>query len=479
MTSDHATSARAVNSTEELVEWFKKGNERPEHRRVGTEHEKILLRKEDLGPVPYEGPRGIGVLLDTLAERFNYLPIVEKGLPIGLYRMTPDGVESISLEPGGQFELSGAPFRLASQTEAELDRHLSEVAGVLDELDLMMVSASFNPLHGLDDVPAMPKGRYKIMRGYMPRVGSLGLWMMKGTCTIQANLDFTSEADAVDMIRTAMWLTPIVSAMFANSPLWQGKPSGFMSTRCHIWTDTDNERAGFPTFMLSGEDFGFSDYVEWALDVPMYLLYREGHYLDLTTERLTFRDFMRRGSHGHQPTLDDFETHISTLFPEVRLKRKYIETRGADMGPRENILALPALWKGILYDTAARAEARALLDDLDPEQRKLLFDSVTRWSLDAPVPGRVNGASATVRDLARELVRIASEGLDRLAIPDPEAPDVPPIASPDEAHYLQPLLDDLNHPDGSRATRLLARWRELGGDTVAWLREQAIVPPPR
>lgn len=479
MSPNPATSARAVTSTDELVEWFKKGIERPEHRRVGTEHEKLLLRREDLGAVSYEGPRGIQTILETLADRFNYMPVLEKGLPIGLYRMTPDGVESISLEPGGQFELSGAPFRLLSQTEQELDRHLAEVAQVLDELDLLMVSTSFNPIHELDEVPWMPKGRYVIMRNYMPRVGTRGLWMMKGTCTVQANLDFTSEDDAADMMRTAMWLTPLVSAMFANSPLWRGKPSGYHTTRCHIWMDTDNERAGFPDFMLEGEEITFQRYVEWALDVPMYLLYRDGHYLDLTRQRLTFRDYMARGFEGHHPTLDDFETHISTLFPEVRLKRKYIEMRGADMGPRDNILALPALWKGVLYDLPARAEARALLDDLDPQQRRDLFDRVTRWTLDAPIPGRLNGSSATVRELALELVRIAMEGLDRLALPSDQSPDAPPIADPDERHYLQPLLDDLRNPEGSRPTRQLARWRELGGDTAAWLREQAIVVPPR
>ena len=466
----------SVTSVDQLVAWFAKGFERPEHRRVGTEHEKLILRREDLSPTPYEGPRGIGALLSTLAERFGYKPIIEKGTSIGNYRMTPNGVESITLEPGGQFELSGAPVRLMDETRDELVAHLSEVGEVLQELELIMVGTGLNGLHRLDEIPWMPKGRYQIMRNYMPRVGSMGQMMMKMTCTIQANVDFTSEEDAADIIRTSMWLTPLVSALFACSPLREGAPSGFASTRCHVWTDTDKERTGFPAFMLSPEPFGFREYVEYTLDIPMYLIAREGRYLDLTQRRFTFRDFIKDGFEGHRPTLDDYENHIGTLFPEVRLKRKYIEMRGADMGPPEMIIALPALWKGVLYDASARQEARALLDDLDHEQRIRLFSNVIRWSLDAPIPGRVNGASAQVRDLAAELVRIAGDGLDRLSLPFDSAPEAPALARPNERRYLDPLLEDLSSPEGSRAQRLLARWRELDGDAVKWMREQAIDP---
>lgn len=472
--SPASSPAERVTDPAQLVAWFQRGFERPENRRVGTEHEKLVLQADDLAPLTYDGPRGVRRLLTLLAERFNYQLLEDHGNPIALRRMTPNGWESITLEPGGQIELSGAPLRTLEDAEVELRTHLTEVGSVAQELGLLMTSAGLNGLHDLDQVNWMPKSRYAIMRDYMPRVGQLGRWMMKMTCTIQANLDFTSEADAADMLRTSLYLSPLVSALFANSPLMHGKPSGFHTARGHIWTQTDPDRCGFPLFMLESSDFGFKDYVEYTLDVPMYLIVRDGRYIDLTQERFTFRDFIHRGAQGFTPTLDDYETHIATLFPEVRLKRKYIEMRGADMGPFEHILALPALWKGLLYDAEARRDARALLDDLSPEQRQELFLRVTRWSLDAPIPGRTNGASATVRDLAIHMLRLAIDGLDRLASPLPEAPDAPPLAGPDEARYLRPMHDRLASGAPSRPEHLLQRWQELHGDTPAWLREQAL-----
>ena len=440
---DQKSGGAPLSGVDELVAFFASGIKPATQRRVGTEHAKFVVRRSAPGVVHYEGPDGIRVLLETLMQRFGYEPIRDRGNLIGLLR---DGA-SLTLEPGGQFELSGAPFASLLDTERELDLHFAEVREVCDELGLVCVGAGINGLQGLDEIDWMPKSRYAIMRRYMERVGTLGHWMMKMTCTVQANFDFTSEEDAADILRTALWLSPVVSAIFARSPIKERRPSGFMSSRCHIWTDTDPDRTGFPSFMLDG-GFGFRDYVEYTLDVPMYFIIRDGQYIDMAGH--SFRAFMADGHEGQVATLTDYEDHVSTLFPEVRMKR-YIEVRGADVGPREYILGLPALWKGILYDDSARASARALVTDLSVSQRTELFTNAIRWSLDGPFPG----GDGQIREVAAELIRIASAGLPA-----------------DERRFLAPLQADAA-ADLDPAHRLLARWNELGGDTATWFLEQS------
>jgi glutamate--cysteine ligase len=432
-----------IESIDELEAIFHAGIKPECFRRVGTEHEKFVVRKSTPGVVAYEGPDGIRRLLEELMRRFGYDPILDRGQLIGLLR---DGA-SVTLEPGGQFELSGAPFATLLETEAELELHFAEVREVCDELGLVCVGAGLNGLQGLDDVDWMPKSRYAIMRRYMERVGTLGHWMMKMTCTVQANYDFTSEQDAADMLRTALWLSPLVSAIFARSPIKERRPSGFMSYRCHIWTDTDPARTGFPRFMLDG-GFGFRDYVDYTLSVPMYFIIRDKHYIDMAGH--SFREFLENGHEGHRATMADYEDHISTLFPEVRMKR-YIEVRGADVGPMSYVMGLPALWKGVLYNDAARSAARALVTDLSVEQRSQLFTNAIRWSLDGPFPG----GDRQIREVALELLSIAQAGL----------PD-------NERRFLDPLIEDAR-ADLDPAHRLLARWHELGGDTATWFLEQA------
>lgn len=462
MSRDLPQSQTPLTDPGQLVAFFAEGCKPPEARRVGTEHEKFIYDRETLARIPFEGERGMRRVFELLAERHGYRLGFDHGNVVAAEREGADGlVEAITTEPGGQFELSGAPVRFMRQTQEELDRHLSEVGAICEELGLIMVALGVDPLHTLEDVPWMPKSRYGIMRDYMPKVGRLGHWMMKMTCTVQANFDYTSEEDAADILRTALWVSPVVSAMFARSPLWRRGPSGFMSARNHIWTDTDPQRCGFPLFMVEG-DFGFREYIEYSLDVPMYLIRRGGEYVDMSGR--SFRRFMAEGFAGHEAVLGDYELHLSTIFPEVRMKR-YIEVRGADVGPRDHILALPALWKGFLYDPQARREARALVEGFTLEERAGLFDSAARWSLEGPVPGR---AGVKHRDLAASLIEIAAGGLRRQS-----APEVG-LSEPGEEAYLAPLRADLALPEGSAAHAVLARWEALGGDIEALVRGEAM-----
>jgi glutamate--cysteine ligase len=459
MSRDLPQSEVILESKDQLVAYFAEGIKPLQARRVGTEHEKFIFWRDTLQRAPYEGERGIGRIFELLAERYNYTLGLDGENPVAAERKNAAGfTEAITIEPGGQFELSGAPVVFIDETEAELDLHMREVCEICRELDLLPVGMGVDPLHSLGEVAWMPKSRYRIMRDYMTRVGNLGHWMMKMTCTAQANFDYTSEEDAADILRTALWVSPIISAMFARSPIWQGKPSGFMSVRNHIWTDTDDQRCGFPLFMLQG-DFGFAEYVEYTLDVPMYLIRRGKQYINMAGH--SFRDFMRDGHQGHRATMGDYELHLSTIFPEVRMKR-YIEVRGADVGPRSHILALPALWKGLLYDPQARRQARELVTDFSLEERGALFDHAVRWSLKGPVPGRQD---QTLGDLARTLIQLSSEGLDRMETLET------PLARNQERRYLQPLLDDLDREQGSAAHAMLERWHQLGGDTRAWTLE--------
>ena len=375
--------------------------------RIGTEHEKFVFTTGDLRPLPYEGRASIRALLEGMAERFDWTPVLEDGRPIALKK----GKCSITLEPGGQFELSGAPLEHVHATCREVQRHLAEVRAIAEPLGVGMLGMGFQPLWARGDIPWMPKGRYKIMGGYMPKVGSLGLDMMLRTCTIQANYDFASEADMVQKMRVTLALQPVATALFANSPFTEGEPNGFVSYRSHIWTDTDPDRTGMLDFVFE-DGFGFERYVEHVLGVPMYFAYRDGRYLDLAGK--SFVDFMNGRLEelpGEAPTITDWGDHLTTLFPEVRLKR-YIEVRGADGGAWREICGLPAFWAGLIYDDGALDAAADLVKDWTIEEMARLRAEVPRQGLQTPFRG------GTVLDLACRTLELAAEGLKRRAVVD-------------------------------------------------------------
>ncbi|WP_296595818.1 glutamate--cysteine ligase [Phenylobacterium sp.] len=383
---------------EDLVRWMADGAKPASDWRVGAEHEKFVFRLGDHAPVPYE-PRGIKALLDGLT-RFGWTPVYEGENVIALER----GMANVSLEPGGQFELSGAPLETVHDICEETGQHLNEVKAVADELGLGFLGLGFTPVWTREQVPVMPKGRYKIMREYMPKVGKLGLDMMFRTCTVQANLDFASEADMVAKFRTSLALQPIATALFANSPFIEGKPSGFVSSRANVWTDTDADRTGMLDFVFQ-DGFGFETYARYALNVPMYFAKRGDRYIDLAGR--SFVDFMDgklAELPGERPTIKDWADHTTTIFPEVRLK-KYLEMRGADSGPWSRLCALPALWMGVLYDSAALAAAWDLCKDWKIEDHEKLRADVARRGLKAEIAGR------TVQDVAKDLLAIAKQGL--------------------------------------------------------------------
>jgi len=385
---------------QDLVAWFDKGSKPKDQWRVGAEHEKFVFRLGTHEPVPYE-PEGIKALLDGLT-RFGWQPVLEAGNVIALER----GKANVSLEPGGQFELSGAPLETIHDICEETGQHLQEVKVVADELGIGFLGLGFHPTMRRDQAPVMPKGRYRIMREYMPKVGGLGLDMMFRTCTVQANLDFGSEADMVAKYRTSLALQPICTALFANSPFIEGKPSGFVSARANVWTDTDPDRTGMLDFVFQ-DGFGFETYAKYALDVPMYFAKRDGRYIDLAGR--SFRDFMDgklAELPGERPTIKDWADHTTTIFPEVRLKQ-YLEMRGADSGPWSRLCALPALWMGIFYDSAALAAAWDLCKDWKIEDHERLRADVARVGLKAEIAGR------TVQDVAKDMLAIAREGLKR------------------------------------------------------------------
>ncbi|RAK64320.1 glutamate--cysteine ligase [Phenylobacterium kunshanense] len=383
---------------EDLVRWMADGGKPKSEWRVGAEHEKFVFRLKDHAPVPYE-PNGIKALLDGLT-RFGWTPVMEGENVIALER----GKANVSLEPGGQFELSGAPLETVHEICEETGQHLNEVKQVADELGLGFLGLGFTPIWTRDQVPVMPKGRYKIMRQYMPKVGGLGLDMMFRTCTVQANLDFADEADMVAKFRTSLALQPIATALFANSPFIEGKPSGYVTARANVWTDTDADRTGMLDFVFQ-DGFGFETYARYALDVPMYFVKRGDRYIDVAGR--SFRDFMDGKLPelpGERPTIKDWADHTTTIFPEVRLK-KYLEMRGADSGPWSRLCALPALWMGVLYDSASLAAAWDLCKDWDIADHERLRADVTRLGLKAEIGGR------TVQDVAKDMLAIARAGL--------------------------------------------------------------------
>jgi glutamate--cysteine ligase len=388
----------------DLIDALSKGIKPRADWRIGAEHEKFGFDRETLRRPAYDGPNGIKAMLEGLT-RFGWSEVFEGDHVIALERTTPEGLtSSISLEPGGQFELSGAPLKDVHEICDETGRHLMEVKQVADQIGLGFLGVGFDPMWTREDVPVMPKGRYDIMRAYMPKRGSLGLDMMLRTCTIQSNLDFDSEADMVRKFRTSLALQPIATALFANSPFTEGRPNGFLSARANVWTDTDPDRTGMLDFVFD-DGFGFERYVDYALDVPMYFAKREGRYVDLSGR--SFRRFMEQGLDdlpGDRATKKDWADHLTTLFPEVRLK-SYLEMRGADGGPWSRICALQALWVGVLYDDAALSAAWDLCKGWDIADHERLRRDVTRLGLKAEVAGR------TVRDVAVDMVAIAKQGL--------------------------------------------------------------------
>jgi len=410
-----------IENRQQLVDYLVEGSKPPAQWRIGTEHEKFGFRLDDLRPLTWDGPQGIEAVLRGLT-RYGWAPVEEHGKLIALAK---DGA-TVTLEPAGQLELSGAPLETIHATCCETTCHLKEVKTVAEELGVGFLGMGFQPKWKREDMPWMPKGRYKIMRDYMPKRGNLGLDMMTRTCTVQVNLDFASEPDMVKKFRVSLALQPIATALFADSPFTEGKPNGYQSYRSHIWSDTDPDRTGMLDFVFA-DGFGFERHVDYLLDVPMYFVYRDGNYIDASGQN--FRDFLAGklpAYPGHRPTLSDWADHMTTSFPEVRLKR-YLEMRGADGGPWNRLCALPAFWVGLLYDDTALDAAWDLVKDFTMEERNALRDGVPMHALKLPF------RDATVRELAIEALKIAGHGLKRRARLNSNGAD--------ETVFLEPMVE--------------------------------------
>ncbi len=431
-----------IESKAQLVEWFEAGNKPPEAWRIGTEHEKFAFRIDDHAPLAYDSSPGIRDLLVGM-QRFGWKPVLEDGNIIAL---SGDNGANISLEPGGQFELSGAPVETLHQTCDEVQEHLRQIREVNKDLGVAMIGIGFHPSLRREDAPWMPKGRYKIMREYMPKKGSMGLDMMLRTCTVQVNLDFASEADMARKMRIGMALQPIATALFANSPFRDGAATGYVSLRSHVWTDVDPDRSGILPFVFE-DSFGFERYVDYALDVPMYFVVRDGEYIDASGQ--SFRDFLEGklpALPGEKPTLGDWEDHTTTLFPEVRLKR-FIEMRGADGGPWRRICALPAFWVGLLYDSEAMEAAWNLIKDWTADEVTELRNEVPVTGLKTPFRNR------QVIDIAREVLEITRQGLKNRARLD--------FWGQDESHFLatlEQIVDSGITPAENKLAAYYGRW---------------------
>jgi len=414
--------AQPVESKHDLVAWLASGAKAPGSERVGTEHEKFPYYRADLSPVPYEGPRGVGAILAAMQASAGWEPIEDAGKLIGLFDSHGGG--AISLEPGGQFELSGAPCETLHETADEMRAHMDAAHAAATPLGVGFLGLGMSPKWSLAETPAMPKSRYHIMTNYMPKVGTRGLDMMYRTCTVQANLDFTSEADMVAKLRVGLALQPMITALFANSPFTDGKPNGLLSARSDIWLDTDKARTGMLPFAFE-PGMGFERYVDYALDVPLYFVKRGDVYHDVAGA--SFRDLLEgklAALPGERATLSDWANHLSTIFPEVRLK-KYLEMRGADVGSADRIVALSALMVGLYYDQTALDGALELTKSWNEATRARLRVEAPRLGLQTPIEGR------TLRDVARDALRLAHFGLQRRARKN--------AAREDETKYLTPL----------------------------------------
>ncbi len=447
-----------IESRAQLVEALSRGRKSREDWRIGTEHEKFTFYRDSFKPVPYFGDNGIRSLLEKVRAETAWAPYYDGENVIGLNN--PAGGGSISLEPGGQFELSGAPLETLHETCVEANDHLRLLRKFTEPMGIEFLGVGVAPTWTLDEIPAMPKSRYGIMTPYMEKVGTLGTSMMYRSCTVQVNLDFASEADMVKKLRVSLALQPVATAIFANSPFLEGRPNGYLSFRSHIWLNTDDARTGMLPFAFE-EGMGFERYVDYALDVPMYFIIRDGKYLDCAGE--SFRAFLEGKLPqlpGEKPTVKDWEDHLSTLFPEVRMKQ-FLEMRGADGGPWEGICALPAFWVGLLYDQAALDAAWELVKDWTQEERETLRLGVPRTALKTSFRNR------TVLDIAREVVEISRSGL--------KARNRLNWEGADETVFLRPIDRTLDLGK-TPAERLLDRYYgEWGGDVTRIFREKAMV----
>lgn len=415
-----------ITSHDQLAEYLASGCKPKDQWRIGTEHEKFGYCKDSLKPLPYDGERSIRAVLEGLRDRHGWDPVHEGGHIIGL---TKDGA-NVSLEPGGALELSGAPLETIHQTCDEVNEHLAQVKDIADEIGVGFIGLGAAPIWTHEEMPLMPKGRYKLMDAYMDKVGTTGKQMMRRTCTVQVNLDFASEADMVQKMRVALALSPVATALFANSPFFEGKPVGVKSKRMQIWETLDDSRTGMLPFVFE-EGFGFERWVEYALDVPMYFVYRDGVYVDALG--MSFRDFLEGklpALPGEVPTLSDWADHLTTAFPDARMK-KYIEMRGADGGPWRRLCALPAFWVGLMYDQTALDAAWDLSKGWDAETREALRLAATRDGLQAQV------GDIRMHDLARNVLEIAEAGLVARARPGAGG------LVPNETHFLNALKDSV------------------------------------
>ena len=436
-----------IEHFDQLAEYMASGCKPKDDWRIGTEHEKFGYCKDTLLPLPYDGPRSITAMLEGLRDAFGWDPVLEQGQIIGLSK---NGA-NVSLEPGGQLELSGAPLETIHQTCDEVNEHLREVQQVADRIGARFIGLGAAPVWTHEQMPLMPKGRYKLMDAYMQTVGTHGRQMMRRTCTVQVNLDFASEADMVQKMRVALALQPVATALFANSPFFEGKPNGHKSWRSRIWRDLDASRTGTLPFVFE-EGFGFQRYVDYILDVPMYFVYRDGRYIDALGQ--SFRDFLKGklpALPGEVPTLSDWADHMTTVFPEARVK-KYIEMRGADGGPWRRLCALPAFWVGLMYDQGALDAAWDICKGWDLETREGLRVAASVDGLQAECNG------VKMHDLARELVAIADAGLVGRARPGAGG------LVPNETHFLNALKETVESGK-TPADELLDKYHgEWGGD---------------
>jgi len=438
-----------IEHRDQLAAYLASGCKPEDDWRIGTEHEKFGYCKDTLNPLPYDGPRSIRAMLEGLRDRFGWEPVLEGEHIIGLVK---DGA-NVSLEPGGQLELSGAPLETIHQTCDEVNEHLRQVKSIADQIGVGFIGLGAAPHWTHEQMPMMPKGRYKLMTPYMDRVGTHGTQMMYRTCTVQVNLDFSSEPDMVQKLRVALALQPVATALFANSPFFEGRPNGHKSWRSRIWRDLDASRTGTLPFVFE-DGFGFERYVDYALDVPMYFVYRDGRYIDALG--MSFRDFLDGrlpALPGQVPTLSDWADHLTTIFPEARLK-KYLEMRGADGGPWRRLCALPALWVGLLYDQSALDAAWDLCKGWDTETRDAMRIAASVDGLAADTHG------VNMLELAQQVVAIAQAGLKARARQGAGG------LLPDETHFLNALHESLESGQ-TPADELLAHYHgDWGGDVT-------------
>ncbi|MBI4517891.1 MAG: glutamate--cysteine ligase [Deltaproteobacteria bacterium] len=431
-----AAAPVALERYEQLIEYFESARKPPSDWRVGTEYEKVAVRLSDGAAVPFSGAHGIEAVLRDLAARYGWQPVSEDGRVIAL----SGAKAAITLEPGGQLELSGEKCESIHCAQRELSQHIEQIVTVAQQHGIVFLGLGMQPLSRIEEIEIVPKRRYRIMAPHMERVGTLGLRMMKQTATVQVNLDYGSEADAVLKLRVGMGLGSVLNAMFANSPICDGRLNGYRSFRGHIWTDTDRARCGLLPFVFS-PSWGFADYVEYALDVPMYFIVRDGVWHDMT--QLTFRRFWREGYQGQRATMADWNAHLTTLFPETRLKG-YIELRSIDSQSPRLMLAAPALAKGVFYDADCLQAAWDLVKRWSWEERLELWHAAPKQGLQARVRG------IRVQELARELVTIAVAGCERQRQLDARGED--------ESVHLEPL-EELIERGLSPADLVIERWQ--------------------